>query len=80
MCIDIKEATASITKAQRFDANANILFMSAHDRSVRGVADLFPARANEWKSQGWRDKMFWAFLDDFEAANLASTLSLDVKA
>lgn len=68
MGLSIPEAVRSIKKAQKADAEDNVLFIYAHDVSVRGVADLFPLSANEWHSKGWRDQMFWAFLADFHEA------------
>ncbi|EXJ64284.1 hypothetical protein A1O7_00620 [Cladophialophora yegresii CBS 114405] len=66
MGLDISEAIRSIEKAQKADADGNVLFIYAHDASVRGVAEFFPNEANEWQKKGWREKMFWAFLADFE--------------
>ncbi len=69
MGLSIPETVETIRKAQKADANPNILFVYAHDTSVWQVADsLFPAKANNWLRAGWRDKMFWAFLADFEEA------------
>lgn len=69
MGVSIPEAIRSIQKAQKADANDNVLFMYAHDPVVRGVVDLFPLGANDWKQKRWREKMFWAFLADFEVAS-----------
>ena len=66
--LSIPDAIRSIEKAQKADADDNVLFIYAHDASVSGVAELFPASANEWQSKGWREKMFWAFLEDFRGA------------
>jgi glyoxylase-like metal-dependent hydrolase (beta-lactamase superfamily II) len=66
--LDIPLAIESIKKAQQADADDRVLFIYAHDATVYGVADLFPLPANAWQKLGWRDKMFWAFLADFEAA------------
>ncbi|EXJ57680.1 uncharacterized protein A1O5_12470 [Cladophialophora psammophila CBS 110553] len=68
MGLSIPEAIATIEKAQKADADDNVLFIYAHDATARGVADLFPLTANDWKKQGWREGMFWAFLADFRAA------------
>ena len=68
MGISIPEAIRSIEKAQKADADDNVLFIYAHDASVRGVMDMFPKDANDWQQKGWREKMFWAFLDDFKVA------------
>ena len=68
MGLSIPEAIRSIEKAQKADADDNVFFIYAHDASVRGVVDLFPASANEWQKKGWREKVFWSFLADFEHA------------
>ncbi|OAP59117.1 hypothetical protein AYL99_06415 [Fonsecaea erecta] len=65
MGLSIPQAIDTIVKAQKADADTNVLFIYAHDATARGVADLFPLTANEWKKRGWREKMFWAFLADF---------------
>ncbi|ETI27212.1 hypothetical protein G647_09895 [Cladophialophora carrionii CBS 160.54] len=72
---DIPETIRTIKKVQGADAGENIFFIYAHDTSIRGVVDLFPATANEWKAKGWREKVFWRFLEDFGGA-LPSDLSL----
>lgn len=68
MGLDIAMAIESIEKAQKADAQDNILFIYAHDASLINVGDVFPKTANEWQKAGWRDKMFWAFLEDFKSA------------
>jgi len=68
MGLDIPVAIRSIEKAQKADADDNVLFIYAHDASIRGVVDMFPKDANEWQKKGWRDTLFWAFLADFEHA------------
>lgn len=68
MGLSIEEAIRTIKKTQTFDADDNVLFIYAHDGTVREVADLFPHKANDWKVKGWRDKMLWAFLNDFHVA------------
>ncbi|KIX95832.1 uncharacterized protein Z520_08540 [Fonsecaea multimorphosa CBS 102226] len=65
MGLDIPQAIETIEKAQKADGDENVLFIYAHDATARGVADLFPQTANDWKKRGWREKMFWAFLADF---------------
>jgi len=65
---EILEAIRSIKKAQKADAEDNVLFIYAHDTKVRGVVDLFPLSANNWQRRGWRETMFWRFLEDFEKA------------
>ena len=68
MGLSIPESIRSIEKAQKADADDNVLFIYAHDASVRGVGDFFPQHANDWQKKGWREKIFWAFLEDFKVA------------
>ena len=68
MGLSVPEAIRSIERAQKADAEDNVLFIYAHDASIREVVDLFPKNANEWQKKGWRDTLFWAFLADFEHA------------
>lgn len=65
---DIEQAIDTIEKAQVADADSNIWFIYAHDRSLLKSVDLFPLSANGWKEKKWREKTLWAFLDEFEAA------------
>lgn len=64
---NIPQAAESIYKAQEADGKGNVLFLFAHDVAPLKTADLSPKYANDWKNQGWREKMLWSFLDDFEA-------------
>jgi len=68
MGLSIPEAIRSIEKAQKADADDNVLFIYAHDTSIRAVVDLFPRDATDWQKKGWREKIFWAFLEDFKVA------------
>jgi hypothetical protein len=65
---DIEETIRTIEKAQKADADSNIWFVSAHDRSLLGIIDFFPLPANDWKKNSWRRKTLWAFLRDFDGA------------
>lgn len=61
----LADAVETIGKAQEADLQPNVLFLYAHESSATSVCDLFPLAANDWKRQGWKDKMLWAFLRDF---------------
>ncbi|KAI0132857.1 beta-lactamase-like protein [Xylariales sp. AK1849] len=65
---DIPQAIRTIKKAQTADVQEDVFFIFAHDPSIRGVVDLYPLLANEWKSKGWSEKTQWAFLADLTAA------------
>lgn len=61
-------AVESIYKAQEADGKNNVLFLFAHDAAPLETVDFTPKYANEWKSQGWREKMLWSFLEDLGPA------------
>ena len=65
---DIPETVRTFKKVQDADAAENVFFIYAHDSTIRGIVDLFPAPANDWKAKGWRQKAYWRFLEDFEGA------------
>ncbi|KAK5054474.1 hypothetical protein LTR84_001365 [Exophiala bonariae] len=67
-CFNAEETMKTIIKAQEADMDDNILFIYAHSKAVERYADLFPLKANGWKKEGWKDKMFWDFVRDFKAA------------
>ncbi|OQE16581.1 hypothetical protein PENFLA_c027G00020 [Penicillium flavigenum] len=68
MGLDIEQAIETIEKAQLADADKNIWFIYAHDRSLLKYVDLFPLPANAWKENNWREKTLWTFLGEFETA------------
>ncbi|KAI1614118.1 beta-lactamase-like protein [Exophiala viscosa] len=68
MGLDIPLAIRTIKKVQEADAQDDVLFIYAHDTSMRGIVDLFPKPANDWKAKGWREMVYWKFLEDFEGA------------
>ena len=43
---------ATIHTIQRFDACSDVLVILAHESSLRGLADTFPADADEWREKG----------------------------
>ena len=65
---DAVEAQRSIGKAQELDVREDIMTMFAHDDSLVGVVDFFPAEASDWKKKGWDKDATWAFLKDFGEA------------
>lgn len=66
---DIDEVVRTIEKTQVADADENVLYLFAHDNWARGVIKFFPGEtANAWKEEGWREKLLWGFVGDFEGA------------
>ncbi|KIV77975.1 hypothetical protein PV11_09747 [Exophiala sideris] len=68
MGLDIPLAIRTIKKVQEADAQDDVLFVYAHDSTIKGIVDLFPRPANDWKAKGWREKVYWKFLEDLEGA------------
>ncbi|KAJ7087217.1 beta-lactamase-like protein [Mycena belliarum] len=74
---DPPTARASIQKLTRFDANADVLVLVAHDESAVSLIKPLPASLDQWKEKGWKELLTWAFLDEkntaFRFAPKAST-------
>ncbi|KAJ9500184.1 hypothetical protein H2202_004575 [Exophiala xenobiotica] len=68
MGLDIPETIRTIKKVQEADAEDNVLFIYAHDGTIKGIVDMFPAEANDWKAKDVRQKVYWRFLEDFKGA------------
>jgi glyoxylase-like metal-dependent hydrolase (beta-lactamase superfamily II) len=61
----VHEAIRSQRKMREFDANENVLVLVAHDADASSVINMWPQTVDDWKSQGWKQKLTWAFLKDF---------------
>jgi hypothetical protein len=53
-------------KMTEFDANNEVLVLLAHDNEIKGVLDFWPKTLNDWKTKGWKEKIRWAFLNNFK--------------
>lgn len=76
---DIPMAIETIKKLQVADGDDNVLYIFAHDGKIRGVVDLFPNKANDWKQKGWREQLLWRFLEDFETAAVEAKGKLETE-
>jgi hypothetical protein len=56
-----------------FDSNPDILVISAHDPSMRGVLDLFPKKINDWKKKGWKKQSVWEFANSENIGYMLNT-------
>ncbi|KAI4092054.1 MAG: hypothetical protein LQ344_003709 [Seirophora lacunosa] len=65
---DVAQARDSAAKMSACDGDEDVLVMIAHDRHMLDVVRCFPAKANAWKAEGWKEKSTWLFLRDFETA------------
>ena len=71
--IDLAAARSTLHKIETFDADDNVFVIAAHDWSLKDVIELYPRRANDWKTKGWKEAGRWRFLADFQKAiDLAS--------
>ncbi|KAK6530361.1 hypothetical protein TWF694_003717 [Orbilia ellipsospora] len=66
VAVDVDDARDVIRKIQAFDADEDILVISAHEWNYFDVLECFPGTANEWKKDGWKGRMRWRFLEEFK--------------
>lgn len=62
----VREAMRSQRKLEEFDANEDVLVLTAHDSDAADVIVFYPKTVNDWKSKGWKKQLHWAFLNDFQ--------------
>jgi hypothetical protein len=55
----------TIRMVEQVDAATDVLTILAHDWSLKGLLDEFPANLNGWKEKGWKEQSRWMFLADF---------------
>ena len=53
-------------KLEEFDGSENVLVLTAHDSDAADIIDFYPKTVDDWKSKGWKEQLYWAFLHDFE--------------
>lgn len=63
---DMVAANESRAKLMDFDASDDVLVLIAHDNDIKDIVDFYPGTLNEWKAKGWKEKLKWAFLDEFK--------------
>ncbi|KIW30850.1 uncharacterized protein PV07_02543 [Cladophialophora immunda] len=59
---DRAESQRNTDKLTAFDEEEDVFVVWAHDLHLRDVVDFFPARANDWKKKGWKQKAHWRWL------------------
>jgi glyoxylase-like metal-dependent hydrolase (beta-lactamase superfamily II) len=65
---DTEETIRTIRKLQDLDAHDNVIVMLAHDETLLGVVDFFPAKVDNFVQEGWVKQIRWRFLRDFAKA------------
>ena len=63
-----QEARETIQKVMETDADEKVLVVMAHDNSLLGVLEFFPAYLDEFVGKGWVEEGRWGFLNDFRSA------------
>ncbi|KAL9025868.1 MAG: hypothetical protein Q9196_005383 [Gyalolechia fulgens] len=61
------EARETLRKIMELDAQENVFVILAHDTSLEGQIDLFPAPINAWKDQGLKSRTRWLFCRDLHS-------------
>lgn len=61
-----KEACDSLVKLELFDAHDDVLTCVSHDASLMTVLPFFPYTMNDWFRKGYKQKLLWEFLNDFD--------------
>lgn len=66
---DVEEQIRTVSKLQELDARDDVFVVLAHDQSLFGVVDFFPAgTADRFVEKGWVERARWGFLRDFAEA------------
>ncbi len=60
---DVKLAKTTLDHVAKLDACTDVLFLMAHDSTLPGVIEEFPADLNDWQRRGYKDRLTWAFLE-----------------
>lgn len=61
----MREARKTIEAIQELDAQSNIFVVLAHDASLVGEVEMFPAAINGWVQSGVKERTRWGFVSDF---------------
>lgn len=62
---DVDKARQSLKTMEPFDADENVLVVTAHDYSLLPILRYWPEEANGWHRAGWKELGQWEFLKDF---------------
>lgn len=65
---DYDTCEETLRKVEEFDADDSVLVAMAHDRSLEGVVDLYPLKANNWHIKFANITARWTFLSDYREA------------
>ncbi|KAK1464720.1 metallo-beta-lactamase superfamily protein [Colletotrichum melonis] len=65
--LDLPMVGRTVGCLQELDCDENIFVIIAHDSTVRDGVPHFPSDLNDWKSNGWGEKVKWSFFRDLES-------------
>lgn len=60
------DACDSIAKMEVFDAHDDVLVCISHDPALMSVLPFYPYTLNDWHRKGYKQKLHWEFLHDFD--------------
>jgi len=63
---DHTDACDSIAKMEVFDAHDDVLVCVSHDASLMSVLPFYPYTLNDWHRKGYKQRLHWEFLNDFD--------------
>jgi hypothetical protein len=55
---DLESSKRTLSALQALDARDDVLLLLSHDDSVNDTIRWFPDAANEWKSEGWKERAY----------------------
>ena len=62
---NVAEARDSLKLMEAFDADENVMVITAHDATLIPMMVFWPQHANGWYDANWKGSNRWAFLEDF---------------
>lgn len=68
---NLEMARSALKSMEPFDADENIMVITAHDYTLLPILSFWPKEANVWYEENWGQKGRWEFLKDF-AENVGS--------
>ncbi|PBK67736.1 hypothetical protein ARMSODRAFT_888562, partial [Armillaria solidipes] len=54
---DVPTTNETLRMLTKLDAHPDVLLLIAHDSTVPGVVEEFPASLNAWREKGWKNKL-----------------------
>lgn len=63
---DYDAALETVDHIKELDACEDVFVMLAHDTTLNGNIDFYPATINDWKVKGYGKKTKWLFCDELE--------------